>query len=1288
MKNLFYCISILLIIAGLNDSVIAQTPQYYNFNVNGSNNSFPTNIAGGKDVQLLYLAGNFNQPGPAPAGNIVSIALRIADTYPLGPWVYTNFTIQMGQSVITTFATGTFYTGTLTTVYSHATVTLTGAAGQWMTIPLDTPFPYDPTQSLIVDIGQCSVPAASGYSMCFSASTGLRRNWSAGGCPFAYSSQDNSIYHMGINLATGGPPVVVTTAATGVTGNAANLNGTVNANGASTSVTFDYGLTTSYGTNVAGVPPTVTGNTVTPVTVAIAGLANNTTYHYRVNGVNSFGTTNGGDMTFTTLGPPPTVVTTAATNVTGTSATLNGTVNANNVSTSVSFDYGLNTSYGTNVAGVPPTVTGNVATASLANIAGLAGNTTYHYRINGTSSNGTTNGNDMTFTTSGPPPTVVTTAATAVTGTTATLNGTVNANNVSSTVMFEWGPTVAYGTLINGIPPTVSGNSVTPVSAPIAGLLPGNTYHFRVIAFNTNGTSYGNDMSLTTPTLAPTVITYAATAINTTVATLNGLVTANGVSTNIFFDYGLTVAYGTIVAGVPPSVAGNTPTQSSYNLTGLTNGTTYHYRARGVNSNGTTNGNDVTFTTGCFSAGPAGPVTGPTQVCQGGSGYVYSVSPIANASGYIWTLPVGGTITLGANTNTITVSYSASAVSGYVYVYGIAGCGNGSPAQLAVAMNPPAAPTITGPASVCVNSTPVVYSTQSGMSAYAWSVSPGGTITAGLGTSTITVSWATVGAKTVSVNYNTAAGCSALSPTVYNVTVNALPIPTIAGPSPACSNYPGLIYSTQAGMTSYNWNISAGGLITAGAGTNTITVTWNAIGAQTISVNYANANGCTAAAPVVYPVTVNSGAAPTITGTTTLCVNSGYYNYTTQAGNSGYTWTISSGGVINFGAGTNVITVTWTSSGAQWVRVNYTTPAGCSAVSPTQYNVTVNAPPAAAGSITGTSTVCAGASNVVYTVAPVQGASAYVWTLPAGATNANGSSTNSILVNFAGNASSGNITVYANNLCGNGATSPPFAVTVNPLPADAGTITGPASVCQGATGAVYTVTPITGSTGYAWTVPAGATIMSGGNTNSIVVDFGLGAVSGNITVAGTNACGNGVVSPNFPVTVNAIPTTPVVTNTGYIVHSSAPTGNQWWYSATQTGTGAPIAGATAQTYDATLTGTGWYWSIVTLNGCSSAESNHLQVITTGIGSHSSSAINIYPVPNNGQFNVTITTASIESFSISVYNSLGVKIYEEANVEVNGSLEKMIDLRPVPNGVYSVIFEDSLGQVVKKIVITK
>ena len=61
-------------------------------------------------------------------------------------------------------------------------------------------------------------------------------------------------------------------------------------------------------------------------------------------------------------------------------------------------------------------------------------------------------------------------------------------------------------------------------------------------------------------------------------------------------------------------------------------------------------------------------------------------------------------------------------------------------------------------------------------------------------------------------------------------------------------------------MTNYIWNVSSGGTVTGGgnATSDSVQVTWNTLGAQTVSVRYTNANGCTAPAPTVYNVTVNS----------------------------------------------------------------------------------------------------------------------------------------------------------------------------------------------------------------------------------------------------------------------------------------------------------------------------------------------------------------------------------------------------------------------------------------------
>lgn len=102
-------------------------------------------------------------------------------------------------------------------------------------------------------------------------------------------------------------------------------------------------------------------------------------------------------------------------------------------------------------------------------------------------------------------------------------------------------------------------------------------------------------------TIVPTVTTNNATVISATGATLNGTVSSNGASTAVTFDYGLTVSYGsTATATASPLAANAINTAVSAGVTGLTCGTTYHFRVKGVNSVGTSNGSDLAFaTTAC-----------------------------------------------------------------------------------------------------------------------------------------------------------------------------------------------------------------------------------------------------------------------------------------------------------------------------------------------------------------------------------------------------------------------------------------------------------------------------------------------------------------------------------------------------------------------------------------------------------------------------------------------------------------------------------------------------------------
>jgi phosphodiesterase/alkaline phosphatase D-like protein len=392
-------------------------------------------------------------------------------------------------------------------------------------------------------------------------------------------------------------PTVITGSADVITSSGATLNGTVNANNADTVVTFQYGLTTSYGSSVSAVPGTATSTGNTNVSAALTGLLPNTTYHFKAVGENIAGTTNGSDATFTTGKAAPAATTNAAGGISSTAATLNGTVNASNESTTVTFEYGLTTAYGTAVTADQSPVTGTSNTSVSKAVTGLVSNTTYHYRVVAVNPTGTTNGLDQTFTTSAVVPTVTTGSASGITSSGATLSGTVNANNADAAVTFQYGLTTSYGSSVSAVPVTATGMGNTNVSAALADLLPNTTYHFRAVGVNIGGTTRGLDATFTTGKAAPSALTNAASNIAPTAATLNGTVNAMNDSTTVTFEYGLTEAYGSSETATESPVTGLSGTSVSYALSGLIPNTTYHYRVVAVNSVDTVYGSDQIFTT-------------------------------------------------------------------------------------------------------------------------------------------------------------------------------------------------------------------------------------------------------------------------------------------------------------------------------------------------------------------------------------------------------------------------------------------------------------------------------------------------------------------------------------------------------------------------------------------------------------------------------------------------------------------------------------------------------------------
>ncbi len=501
------------------------------------------------------------------------------------------------------------------------------------------------------------------------------------------------------------------------------------------------------------------------------------------------------------------------------------------------------------------------------------------------------------------------------------------------------------------------------------------------------------------------------------------------------------------------------------------------------------------------------------------------------------------------------------------------------------------------------------------------------------------------------------------------------PVASVSGTTAICAGAMGLTYTTEAGHMDYFWTVSPGGEITSGQGTHSITVDWNASGAQTVNVTYTTIYGCPAQSPGVLNVTVHPNPAPTITGAASSCVGYSGVVYSTQAEMASYTWTLGSGGTITSGQGTHQINVAWNAPGTHTLSVIFTTVNGCSAGVPTSYDVivyTVDQP-----TISGAGFACANAG--VYMVYSTEtGMSNYLWNVSSGGTIVSGQGTSQIEVNWT-SAGSHSVSVNYANSNGCSAVNPTvFPVTVNSVPAPAGPVSGDQEVCEGTTGVEYSCTPITGAATYHWTVPQGASIVSGSGTSSIIVDFPSGASSGTITVFGTNACGAGAVSPAFSVTINPVPSAPVVTAGDAQLTSSSPEGNQWYFE------GVMIPGATEQTYEATQTG--WYWAEVTLAGCTSDTSNHVYVLITGIHDPVEDQVTVYPVPNDGRFMVNIKNPAATAYAIKVVNAKGEVVFEQQHISGLGELRIPVDIGKASAGIYLLIIENEDIRIIRKVVI--
>lgn len=399
----------------------------------------------------------------------------------------------------------------------------------------------------------------------------------------------------------------------------------------------------------------------------------------------------------------------------------------------------------------------------------------------------------------------------------------------------------------------------------------------------------------------PAVTTLAATNITGSAATLNGLVNPNNLSTTVTFNWGPTASYTNTVAATPSTVTGITPTAVLTNLTGLAEGTTYHFRCSGVNSAGTTNGTDLSFTT-CQTPGTPGTITGLAVVCQNQTGVVYSIPAVTYATSYTWTLPNGATITAGAGTASITVSFSANASSGNITVAGANSCLTGPVATKAITVNTAPNPTITGPGSACAGSAALTYTTEAGMNNYTWVISGGGTIVSGATTNSVQVQWNSAGYQTLTVNYSNANGCQAQTPAILDILVSLMPSTpgAITGASTVCAGAQGIAYFVDPviGAESYVWTLPAGSTIASGSGTNSIMVNFS-FGSSSGSITVAASNACGVGSVSSFSVTVSPApSTPTVTANGYILTSSSasgnqwYQNGSAISGQTGQTYTV------------------------------------------------------------------------------------------------------------------------------------------------------------------------------------------------------------------------------------------------------------------------------------------------------------------------------------------------------------------------------------------------------------
>ncbi|MBJ6117841.1 DUF3494 domain-containing protein [Pontibacter sp. BT310] len=484
---------------------------------------------------------------------------------------------------------------------------------------------------------------------------------------------------------------------------------------------------------------------------------------------------------------------------------------------------------------------------------------------------------------------------------------------------------------------------------------------------------------------------------------------------------------------------------------------------------------------------------------------------------------------------------------------------------------------------------------------------------------------------------------------VKDIVVTAKPVVTISGPAQACANAKGLTYTVVGageGVT-YEWSTTGGITLTSEPGAATATIDAGATGG-TISVKVKNS--CFESDPATTTITILPvPEKPTpLAGTSEVCAGdiTPTYEIAPVAGATGYTWTVPVGWTITSGKNTTKITVT---AGATSGNVTVTADNECGSSEAATFTVAASDVPAAA-TITGSAGACIG-TTLTYSVAEVDGATDYNWTVPQGWTIISGNHTPTIEVKVG--EATGDVTVTISNSCGAGATAT-MAVAPTVKPATP-TITGPAETCAGSAGNVYSVTAVAGATNYTWTVPTGWVITTGDNTNSITVT--AGEAGGEVTVVVTNTCGDsdagvfasGITTPPTsagPITDNST----LCDGLSYSIATVAGATSYTWTvpAGTTIISGQGTTSIKVKTDNANATGD--IKVVANTNGCSSPESVIALDMSLVNGNLS------FPKafsPNGDGTNDAWKITNLEKYTgneVMIFNRYGTEVYKQKNYQ--------------------------------------